>query len=296
MNQYYQLRLAGNIIRILPRRFAYRLSDLLAALFCARDYKGRTTVIANLRRVYSHTNRPTDDATLERAARATFRYFGRYLVDFFFFSRLTRNDLDRYIVMENTESLAWAHERGRGTLLVTAHLGNWELGGAVVAALGHTIYAIALPQKDARLDRYFQEQRRRRGMRLLFLGRAVRDIIDVLNRNETVALLADRDYTGHNDMTPFFGAEAPMPRGPAWLASHTGTTLVPGFLLRRDDDRYCMRFGAPFVPEQGMPLPAIQQHLCAVLEEEIGRNPCQWYMFQEIWGGRGYGSGPPKLT
>lgn len=296
MSEYVQLRAAEIVTRMLPRPFAYRLSDWIADSFYRRDVRGRTAVMANLRQVYLHRGQPADQASLTTHARRTFRYFGRYLVDYFYFSGLTSAQVDKLLVIENRKSLDEARALGRGTLLVSAHLGNWELGGAAVAALGYTINATVLPHKDPRLDEFFAERRRRRGIQQLRLGRAVRDIRAALARNEMVALLADRDYTGHNDMAVFFGAEAPMPRGPSWLAAHTGAAIVPGFLLRSDDGRYLLRFGRTFVPERGLPPAMIQRHICAMLEEDIGRNPCQWYMFQEIWDGKGYGLRPPRLT
>lgn len=295
MSEYIQLRTAEIATHILPRSFAYRISDWIADSYWRRDFRGRTAVMANLRQVFAFQQRPAGQAVLADHARRTFRYFGRYLVDYFYFSRITAGQVEKLVVKENANLLDEARALKRGILLVSAHLGNWELGGAVIAAMGYTVNGIVLPQKDQRLDEFFAERRRRRDIKQLRLGRAVRDILAALARNELVALLADRDYTGHNDMAVFFGAEAPLPRGPSWLASHVGAPIVPGFLLRDDDGRFRLRFGRMLVPERGMPQAVIQRHICAALEEEIGRNPCQWYMFQEIWDGKGYGLRPPRL-
>jgi KDO2-lipid IV(A) lauroyltransferase len=288
MKEYLQYRAAEVVSRLTPRKLAYWISNRLACYFYHRDTAGRTAVIANLRRIHDYIGRSYTPEDLDRQARLTFGYFGKYLVDFFAFSAMSRTQIDRLVRLERKDCLERAWALQRGVLLVTAHFGSWEIGGAVIAGLGYPINAIVLPQKTPRLDVFFQNHRRRRGIQVIHMGNAVREIIDALRRRECVALLADRDYTAHSKPVPFFGAPARLPRGPAWLAHRTGVPLVPGFLLRNPDETYLVRFHPPVMPAENLSLEAIQRRLCAAMEEEIGRHPIQWYMFQDLWDGRPY--------
>ena len=289
MKEVLQYRIADTLTRLVPRSFSYRVSAWVADFCWRTDHVGRQGVMANLRRVLEYQGRSCSPEELEQNARRTFRSFAKYLVDFFFFRTLKPEQIDALVTIENREYVAQALHAGKGVLMATAHLGNWELGGAVLAGLGYPLHVIALPQKDPRLDRFFQDHRRRRGMHVIRMGQAARDILGVLRQNQIVALLVDRDYTMHQDQTVFFGAPARLPRGPARLAMGTGAAILPGFLLRESGDRYRLRFHEPVFPGPAWSTEKIQRHLCVLMEEEIGREPFQWYMFRDVWDSRAYG-------
>lgn len=285
---YLGYRVAEFIARILPRRWSYRLGGLLADYCYRRDAVGRAGVVANLRRILRFQGRPLTDAEIELEARQTFRYFAKYLVDFFYFTTRVGRPGENLVVFENMEYFRQAQSVGRGVLLVTAHLGNWELGAGVMAEMGYTMNAIALAHSDERLDRFFIRSRKRRGVHVIPVGSAVRSVCAALARNELVGLLADRDYTRRNDPILFFGERARLPRGPVWLAVRTGAPIVPAFLLRQPDDTYVMRFHAPLIPGVERDMVEMQRRLCTALETEISRNPFQWFMFRDVWDENSY--------
>jgi KDO2-lipid IV(A) lauroyltransferase len=221
--------------------------------------------------------------TLPGLARKTFQNFGKYLVDFFRFAQLTEAQLRRFVSLEHIEFLQEAAAHGQGVLVVTAHLGNWELGGAVIAALGHRLNAVALPQRVEQINQLFNAQRASRGIHVLPLGRAAVSIVRCLKRKEMVALLGDRDFTNQSERYAFFGAPAPLPRGPAWLAMHTGAPLVPAFLVRQEDDTFLLRCHPPIYPAAAGSEDAIRAQWIAALENEIAAAPCQWFIFEDFW-------------
>lgn len=299
MKEYYQYKLAKLLSTVVPRKFAYWIALRLAGGFCSRDRRGREAVIANLRRVLTHHGLTPGEEMLEGMARDVFRHFGKYLVDFFRFSAMSEREIRRLVSIENVDVLEKTKAMNKGTLLVTAHLGNWELGGCALAALGCPIYAVVLPQPVEKLNRMFQGYRERRGMTIIPLGNSVRHILRLLKQNQYVALLADRDYGPHDVSVPFFGAPARLPRGPAWLSCHSGAPLVPTVMLRREDDTFLMRLHPPIVPDRTLSCEEMHRRLCRVMEEEIAKNPTQWLMFENVWDGKGYGQGtagaPPAV-
>lgn len=288
MLTYSLYRLAEGLSRAIPRPFAYWISLRVADLYFFFDRRGREAVIANLRRVMEFGGQAATPAQTRLAARRTFQHFGKYVVDFFRFARLSERDIRRLVTIDHPEYVDQSLALGKGVILVTAHLGNWELGGAVLAGLGYRVNAVVLEQRSARLNEFFQHYRRRRGMAIIPLGHAVPQLIRALRRNECVALLADRDYSTRTDFAMFCGASACLPRGPVWLAEKTGAPIVPGFLIRRGDDTFEMRLYTPIDPA-GKTVEQIRRDVCAVLEDAVLRNPDQWFMFERVWDGQSYG-------
>lgn len=289
--QYRLFRAADFVCKLLPLKFSYWISLRLGDMFYRRDARGRTAVKANLRRVLSFRGQCPSEPELDLLARRTFQAFGKYLVDFFSYSSARKADVHRLVDVQNGSCLDELRQLDRGGLLVTAHLGNWELGGAIVASRGHPVTAVVLEQPEKRLDKLFQSYRRKRGLKVIHLGSAARPVLEALRRKEFVALLADRDYTARSRMVEFFGEPARLPHGPAWLSHRLHVPMMPGFLLRKEKDRFDLRLH-PLINASGdMDEDQIQARLCAVMEEEIGRSPTQWFMFEDVWCGKPYGSG-----
>jgi lauroyl/myristoyl acyltransferase len=280
---YWPYRIAAFLSRALPERLAYWVGLRFSDLFYRSDHHGRAAVKANLGRIFSARGvRPAEQA-LDGLARKTFQYFGKYLVDFFRFSRLTPEDIRERVSLEHREYLDQALAMQRGVVLVSAHFGNWELGGAVIAGLGYAINAVVLPQRLEKLNRLFQGQRERRGLRVIPMGSSAFNLLRCLKKKECLALVADRDYTGTSDPVEFFGRPAHMPVGPARLSWKTGAPVLIGFLIREVDDTFLLRFYPPILPAQEKSMEALRRRINTILEKEIAERPYQWFMFEPFW-------------
>lgn len=289
MIRYGALLMASWLSRTIPRHIAYWVSLRIADLYFVIDRQGREAVMANLRQVMAFRGRHPTERELRLTTRTTFHFFGKYLVDFFRFQSLDEAEIQRLVTIENPEYIEEAWRHGTGVITVTAHLGNWEIGGAVLAGLGYPINAVALRQPSVKLNEFFQRHRRARGMNVIPLGSSVKRLVAALKRGEFVALLADRDYSDHRESTAFCGLPACLPRGAAWLAARTGAVVVPGFVLRQEDDRFLMKMFPPILASEACGEREIQRRIVETLEEIISAYPHQWFMFQKVWTGRGYG-------
>ena len=283
MTGYWAYRGASWLSRILPLSLAYGLGLRLADLFYVADRSGRRDLIRNLRHIHQAQGQTLDAAPLRRAARRTYRHFGKYLVDFFRFGTVDSEWAAERITVEHEQHLKDAVAAGRGVILATAHFGNWELGGAVLASRGQRIHAVVLPYRSAKLERLFDHYRARRGIHTIPVGGAVRELIHHLNEKQMVALLADRDFSGQQHEAQFFGRSASMPRGPAWLAVQTGAPILPAFMVRQEDDSFVLRFHPPLWPQELETEEGIRDRLCRILEEEIKGQPHQWFIFEDFW-------------
>ena len=126
-------------------------------------------------------------------------------------------------------------------------------------------------------------------MTVIPVGGSVKRMVGALRRKEFVALLADRDYAEHREFTPLCGEPACLPLGASWLAAKTGAVVLPGFVLRREDDTFLMKMYPPIMPDEGLGQAAIQRQIGEALEDAISAYPHQWFMFQKVWEGRTYG-------
>ena len=281
-SDYFHCRAADFLSKVLPRPFAYWFGLRVADICYYNDDRGRHAVMSNLRNILEFQGVHPSEETLERLARQTFRNFGKYVVDFFRFTRMTMVQVDRIVSIEHPEYIKQAADLGKGVLVVTAHFGSWEMGGIVLSALGYPLNVVALQQRDRRINELFQSHRVRRGLKVIPLGSAAIGTIKALKKGEFVALLADRDYSGHRDLVRFFGKMARFPRGPAMLCTRIGAVILPGFLLRLPDDTFLLRMHKP-IHVGTSSISEVQADLCRILEKEIGENPTQWYMFDEFW-------------
>lgn len=283
MAGYVSYRVAAFLSRRLPLRLAYWVGLRAADLFYLLAARDRASVQANLRQVFAGRGIRPARLALRGLTRKTFQYFGKYLVDFFRYARLSPDDVAKRVSIEHEEYLAEAQRMGRGVLVVTAHFGNWELGGGVLASLGYHVHAVVMPQRMKRLENLLSRQRERRGLHLIPVGAAARGSLRALRQGDLVALLVDRDFSNHHERRPFFGRPACLPRGAAWLSLHSGAPIVPVFVLRQEDDTFLLRLHRPILPEQEGSMENLMQRVSQVLEQEIGERPYQWFVFKDFW-------------
>jgi lauroyl/myristoyl acyltransferase len=286
MNEYITYRLASILCRMVPEKLAYWFGLRLSDLFYLRNHVGREAIISNLKRIYAARGVVLAEAALTGLSRKTFQYFGKYLIDFFRYARLTPEEVRQRVSLEHLDYLEQCMALKRGVLVLTAHFGNWELGAAAVTALGYKVNALVLPARLEKLNQMFQKQREKRGVKLIPVNRsAVLSMIRCLKNGEIVAVLGDRDFTAKDDRIEFFGEPARIPRGPAWLSMKSGAPILPAFLMRQVDDTFLLRFHPPIFPEQEGSVDAIRAKICRALEKEIGEQPYQWFIFDDFWAG-----------
>lgn len=221
-----------------------------------------------------------------RLGRDVYRNFGKYLIDFLRFPSLTPAVVRECVCVEGLEHLQAALARHGGAISVTAHLGNWELAGAVTAQLGFPVAAVALNHRDPRVNAFFNAQRQSQGVTAIPPGMALRHCQRFLSQRYVVALLGDRNYTGRGVCGRFLGRAMEAPRGPALLSWRTGAPIVPGFLVRTGAARYTLCFEPPLLPQRDLDEAAaigeLTQRYLDVIESYVRRYPTQWFLFRRF--------------
>ncbi len=273
------------MIRRISLKHAYRLANFLSDIHYFMSFRDRQAVKNNLRVILG------TDHNLSLHARSVFRNFGSYLVEFFGIA----NDLDEEFVRQkvkilNREYLDEAKSSAKGVIMLTAHIGNWELGGLVMGMLGYPILAISLSHKERRVNELFNKQRQLRGVVAIPIRQAVSRCLTALKENKFVGVLADRDFTSSGEKVPFLGREVMIPKGAALFAYKTGAAILPTFFLREADGSFSLQFEKPIYPvfsnsgqiEQKDMVTLVKQY-AAVIENKIRKYPTQWMVFREFW-------------
>ncbi len=283
MLNYYFYRLGQFIALILPLRLVYCFAVFLADLHYFFAFRDRRFVKANLRVIFPEAK----NKQLRKISKKVFRNFAKYLADFFRFEKLNRAYIDKNIKLENLHYFDQALTAGKGVIVLTAHLGNWELGGVVLAQLGYPFWAVALSHKNKKVNDFFVAQRARKGVNVIAMGKAIRSCISEIRNNHMVALVGDRDFTEKGIVIDFFNKPTHFPEGPAALSLMTGASIIPGFMLRNSDDTFTLRIEKPveFFPtgDKAKDLKNLIKVYNGIFEDYIRRYPDQWYVFRRFW-------------
>ena len=232
--------------------------------------------------------------------------FGRALIDRTAILAGHTNNFS--FIFAGDKHLREAVARGRGVLLLTAHLGNWEAAGQLLTRLDVPITVTGFdketPEIRAMLERASQKK-----FKLLPLTGGPTDAIPLvaaLRRGEVVAMLGDRAYGSPTARIPFFNGTASFPIGAYVMASIAGSPLMHVFSLRESGGRYRFFGFAPQHPqmpahhERDAYLKNCAANFARDLESVVKRDPFQWYNFFPFWddekpAGKTRGNAAPKI-
>jgi KDO2-lipid IV(A) lauroyltransferase len=277
-------RLGIGLARILPHALARKASTVLAALYVAVRRARREVVIQNVLPAVNGNR-----TAAEMIARRMFQNFGVKLVD------LWRYESGKAVSEMFTQWTGWEHlqsaqRSGRGVLLLTPHLGNWEFGAPLLAERGVKLVVITLDEPHQPLTALRQSSRARRGIETIVIGRDTFAFVEVIRRLEeggTVALLVDRPPGSSAVGVELFGRRFLASIAGAELARASGCALLPVHLPRTDAG-YAAHI-LPEVPYERASLrsPDARQRLTQAtihaLEPAIRAHIDQWYHFVPLW-------------
>jgi KDO2-lipid IV(A) lauroyltransferase len=267
----------------LPLKTCYSIAVVCADIYYFFARGDRENLTRNLTIILE-----TDDKELiKKHVKNIFRNFAKYLADFFRFSKLSRDYMLSHVIIEGKENIDKAMAKGKGAILLAAHIGNWEMGAAIVSSLGYPFFAIVLDHKDKRINDFFRYQRDVAGVKAISVGAQLKTCFKVLGGNNLLAIVGDRDFSGHGLKVNFFGRPAVLPRGPAFFSLRMGAPIIPTFVLRTKEDDFKMVFEKPLECEStGDRKEDIKNTMSAyvpVIEKYIKKYPDQWYAFRSVW-------------
>ncbi len=276
------------LAQILPRGVSQWLAQRIALASYDRLPRVRAALRDNLRRVTGQ-----EGAGLDELCRRNVANFGRMLADYFLCAGMNAAAKAGPLFEEwrGIEHLEAARARGRGTIVVTAHLGHWELGGIMLTRHGWPLTVVTLEEPSSELTRWRDACRAHLGIRTVAVGPghpfAFVELIQRLRQNELVAMLVDRPHEGSGAAVRYFGGKTEFSTAPALLAHHTGATVLPAFVLQNPDGRYVAFADPPieFVEDRDLrrALGENTQRLATIFEAIVGAHPEQWFNYVPVW-------------
>jgi predicted exporter/lauroyl/myristoyl acyltransferase len=267
--------------RHLPLRAAAFLAKMCAAVYWRLARRRREIVMENLR--------PVAGDAARRDARKLFDEFALKLADLWRYESGVKQG-KWFSNWQGWDNFTAAHAHGRGVLLVTPHLGNWEFGGAFLVEKGYRLLVLTQAEPDEQLTKLRRASRTRWGVETLVIGDnpfAIVEIIKCLQAGAAVAMLVDRPPAPTAVTVELFGRPFSASIAAAELARASGCAILPVVMVRRPDG-----YSARIHPEILYDRAAIgdragrirlTQEIVRAFETPIRQNLTQWFHFVPIW-------------
>ncbi len=212
---------------------------------------------------------------------------GRSVVEFLNLAKISKK-IDEIVSVHNIENLNDALACGRGVILLTAHLGNWELAAAYLGIKDYPMRAIGAEQRDARITKLISDIRASCGVETIGKGFDLRGAIRCLQEGNILGVLLDQDAKDKGIIAPFLGQPASTPYGPVKLAMKMRSPIVPLFIVRRKDNIHHDLYFLPSLEERvkdfyDRPIEENVRLCNDILSEWISRHPEQWLWLYPRW-------------
>jgi Kdo2-lipid IVA lauroyltransferase/acyltransferase len=275
----------ANCLGLLPRPVARFFARLMAIATFWGFGKLRRVGTRNLQMALPNLSAKTR----EKILRGVYIHLAWQLVEFCRMARFTPENTRNWMRTEGLEHYRSAQARGKGVLVITGHLGAWELSSFYHSMMGHPMGMVIRRLDNRRLDAYVNDIRCMHGNFILSKDDFGRGLLTAMREGKTVGILMDTNMTPpQGEFVKFFGIDACTGTGLAHIARKTGAAVLPGFMLwEAGEKKYVLRFG----PEVAIPgsedvtadILVGTQRCTAVIEEWIRRYPDQWLWIHRRW-------------
>jgi KDO2-lipid IV(A) lauroyltransferase len=281
-------------IGVLPRPMARGIASATVRILLMMLPRLRKIAMFNLRLAFPHW---TDDRGTETLHEMT-RYLAWQAVEFARFPKYNRANIEETIEIEGHENFLAAQRKGRGVLILTGHIGAWELSSFAHAVHGYPMHYLARPLDNARLDAFVNRYRCLSGNQPIYKNESARAVLKALHGGGIVGILADQNTLPEEGaFVDFFGKDACTTTGIARLALHTGAAVVPGYAYWDAPARkYKLRFDpAVEIVETGnaeRDVVVNTQRFAKIIENIVRKFPEQWVWVHARWKTRPKGEPP----
>jgi KDO2-lipid IV(A) lauroyltransferase len=281
---YASVVLFFKLLGRIPRRWARRISGFLGELWFAVDKRHRRMTLDNLTLAFGGEKSGRE---IRLIAKQVFRNIVHVVFEVGWSLHLHPKDLDAFFSVKGLANLRATVGKGKGALVLTGHVGNWELMPVAAAMTGYSANVLYRPIDYAPLDRFFVETRTRFGLKMIPKDASLLRVFRALKRGETVAMLLDQNVGLHKGvMVDFFGRRACTSYGLAYIALKTGAPVVPFFVVRNENG-FTAEIGAeiPFIKtgDDRKDLEENTRQYSEALESIIRRYPDQWFWIHNRW-------------
>ena len=284
--EYWLVLAVARTLGLMPRSLARLFSGVLA--FLAFHLLGRLRRVGerNLDLALPAINSKSKKAEI---LRGVYRHLGWQLVEFCRMPRYTARNTEGWIRTEGLAHYLAAQAKGKGVLVLTGHLGAWELSSFYHSLMGYPMGLVIRRLDNRTLDEFVNDIRCLHGNRVLHKDDFARGLLTAMRDGDTVGILMDTNMTPPQGVfVNFFGLAACTASGLARVALKTGAAVLPGFMLwEPTEQKYVLHFGPELVfaetNNNEADILAATQQCNDVLETWIRRYPDQWLWIHRRW-------------
>lgn len=281
---YYLGRLVAFLVYLLPLSIGLLIARSLGSIGYAVVGKYRSIAIENLKAAFGDEK---TDAQIRIIARKVFENVAMIAVEMLHFPKIDEANIDRYVRMEHAEIIDESYRAGKGTIILTAHFGNWELLAMTLRVKGYPGVAIGRKIYFHKYDDYLNKLRKIHDVNVIDREQSPRTFLKILKSNRIVGILADQDVDSVEGVfVNFFGRPAHTPIGPVALAKVTGATIVPAFIVREGlHHRFIVEKPVVLIDtgDKEKDMAANTQAWSDVLESFIRKYPEHWVWVHRRW-------------
>jgi KDO2-lipid IV(A) lauroyltransferase len=283
--EYLSLRLVVGILKWVPRSTSRALGATIGALAWHLVARLRRIGLRNLSLAFPDMTA----AERERILRPLYRLLGWQLAEFCRMPRASRTDAQQLFRYEGLEHYLAARARGNGVLVLTGHLGAWELSSFYHSLMGYPMSMVIRRLDNPLVDAFVNRIRCLHGNRVLHKDDFARGLLQAMHSGDTVGILMDTNMTPPQGVfVPFFGTLACTASGLARVAAHSKAAVLPGFMLWEPyEHRYVLHFGPELTltrtGDAAADALANTALFTATIESWIRRYPEQWLWVHRRW-------------
>jgi KDO2-lipid IV(A) lauroyltransferase len=291
---YLPLIVFVRCVGLLPRPLAHGAGILIGKLAYYLYPRLRRVGMRNLELAFPE--KPPRDR--RRILHGVYISLGRLLGEFCLFPRYANANAAQIAIYRGFENFETAAKRGKGVLLLTGHLGGWEVGSFFHSLQDHPMRIVVRPLDNLYVDALVTRYRTLHGNSVIGKQGFARGLLDAMRHNETVGILMDTNMTPpQGAFVDFFGIPACSAVGIARVALHSDAAVVPAFTIW---DPVLRKYRVEFSPALELvrsgnneaDVLANTRRFNQVLEDYVRKYPDQWLWVHRRWKTRPAGEAP----
>lgn len=271
-----------SVIPKLPRRAVLGLAWLGGNLAFLFDRRGRRIGLANLDIAFGNAKKTAEKKAVLRASCITMT---RTFLDVIWFGTRSEKRLNKYVELDESMQQLFCK---KNQICITAHFGNWEVVGQIMALHGFPFHSIAMPVKNPEVDRLLIARREVTGQKIIPREGALRKLLSVLRNNGKTAFLVDQNTKESEGgiWADYFGLPVPVTPAPAALAIKTGSEIFIGFCAPQRGGRYRVYVTETIPPAENADeetTRGLTQQILSAIEREVRKHPEHWLWTYKRW-------------
>ncbi len=275
--------IAAKIVSIflccMPLGLSLWIGRRIGNIICIVNIKRRLIAYANLKSAFPEK----ESCEIKRINRRHFENLGMTIVELMKFPVLGKRYIDKYTDIKHAERIKEVLEKKKGSIMLTAHFGNWELASLIINLNGYKVSLFARDQKYIRLNNLLNRYREMATSKVIAKGFSVRELIKELYNNGLVAMLIDQDAGANGVFVDFFNRPASVAQGALAFSLKTGSAILPSFTWRVGHKRHIVEIGEPLKFINTQDTKENLKKMTAVVEGYIRRFPEQWLWSHKRW-------------